>query len=77
MNYVSPKIEIEKIETTDIVLASGSAGGGMGGENETDRVSLDAGGVVSGSSGEVLTVGGLTGEGAVGSSLANNLFGIR
>ena len=76
MKYSSPIIEIEKLETDDIILASSTTGGntGAGGGNETGGWSPWS---VANEGGEVLTVGGLAGEGAVGSSLANNLFGIR
>lgn len=46
MKYSVPTIEIEKLDTEDIILASpedntGTPGSGMGGDHELDRVSYE------------------------------------
>ena len=74
-NYKSPKIEIEEVVVQDFCLASNE---GVGGGKDEFPVPPRPGVTSLADDGSgVLTVGGLTGEGAVGSSLANNLFGIR
>lgn len=73
MIYLTPSIEIEKIEAEDIILTSvtpPTTGGGLGGGNETGWVS------------DVGTIGGSTGKITIGSTTtgdvsAGDLFGNR
>lgn len=73
MIYLTPSIEIEKIEAEDIILTSvtpPTTGGGLGGGNETGWVS-DVG-TIGGSTGKI-TIGGTT----TGGVSAGDLFGNR
>lgn len=74
MIYLTPSIEIEKIEAEDIILTSvtpPTTGGGLGGGNETGWVS-DVG-TIGGTTGGKITIGG----GTTGGFSAGDLFGNR
>ena len=71
MIYLTPTIEIEKIEAEDVILASpGTQGGGLGGGNETGWVSDE--GTISGTSSGKITIGGNLNGGFTSGDLFGN-----
>ena len=78
-NYSTPIIEIQELETEDVILTSpgtgGNMGGGAGGGNETGGYNPWATdiGSIGGSTGGKISIGG----GSTGGVSAGDLFGNR
>ena len=73
MIYSTPIIEITEMDVNDIILTSGPISGGTGNDYETDIMSNNGGGSISGTTGGKITIGSTT----TGGVSAGDIFGNR